>query len=84
MINRSQLQKMRDLDITKIDREDLADIRDVKIDSSLPEDEKLERYINEIVNPFCFRYGDTPVKIRFVSESRALKKSLSDYFKSLK
>ena len=84
MIDRSQLQELKDVDITQVDRNILVDIKDVKIDSSSSAEEKVERYIKEIKNPYCFLCGDTPVKIRFVSETKSLKKSLGDYFMSLK
>lgn len=84
MIDRLRLQEMKDVDITQVDRDSLVDIRDVKIDSLLSADKKAERYIKQIKNPYCFLCGDTPVKIRFVSETRTLKKSLIDYFMSLK
>ena len=84
MIDRLQLQKMRDVDITQVDRNSLVDIKDVKIDSLLSADKKAERYIKQIRNPYCFLCGDTPVRIRFVSETKSLKTSLIDYFMSLK
>lgn len=36
------------------------------------------------INPYCFRCGDTPVRVRFVAEERTLKESLRSYFSSLK
>lgn len=84
MIDRSQLHELKDVDITQVDRNILVDIKDIKIDSSSSAEEKVERYIKEIKNPYCFLCGDTPVKIRFVSETKSLKKSLGDYFMSLK
>ena len=84
MIDRSQLQELKNVDITQVDRNILVDIKDIKIDSSSSAEEKVERCIKEIKNPYCFLCGDTPVKIRFVSETKSLKKSLGDYFMSLK
>ena len=84
MIDRLQLQKLRDIDITQVDRNILVDIKDVKIDSSLSADEKVDSFIEQIKNPYCFLCGDTPVRIRFVSETKSLKKSLRDYFMGLK
>lgn len=84
MIDSLQLKELKEADITRVNRNRLVDIKDVKIDNSLPAGEKVERYIEQIKNPYCFLCGDTPVKIRFVSETKTLKKSLSDYFMSLK
>lgn len=62
----------------------LVDIRNIHIDSSLPAAKKMQSYFEQIVNPYCFLCGDTPVRIRFVAEDRTLKQSLCDYFLSLK
>jgi hypothetical protein len=50
----------------------------------LPAAKKMQSYLEQIVNPYCFLCGDTPVRIRFVAEDRTLKQSLCDYFLSLK
>ena len=78
------LQQMRNVDITQVDRSTLVDIRNIHIDSSLPAAKKMQSYFEQIVNPYCFLCGDTPVRIRFVAEDRTLKQSLCDYFLSLK
>lgn len=84
MITKLQLQQMRNVDITQVDRSTLVDIRNIHIDSSLPAAKKMQSYFEQIVNPYCFLCGDTPVRIRFVAEDRTLKQSLCDYFLSLK
>lgn len=83
-MNKSQLQQMRSVDITQADPCTLVDIRTVYIDSSLPAAEKMHSYFEQVVNPYCFLCGDTPVRIRFVAESKLLKQSLCNYFLSLK
>lgn len=83
-MNKSQLQQMRSVDITQADPCTLVDIRTVYIDSSLPTAEKMHSYFEQVVNPYCFLCGDTPVRIRFVAESKLLKQSLCNYFLSLK
>lgn len=75
---------MRSVDITQADPCTLVDIRTVYIDSSLPAAEKMHSYFEQVVNPYCFLCGDTPVRIRFVAESKLLKQSLCNYFLSLK
>ena len=84
MINRLQLQQMKSVDITQVDRSTLVDIRKIHIDSSLPAAKKMQSYFEQIINPYCFLCGDTPVRIRFVAEDKTLKQSLCDYFLSLK
>ena len=82
MIDKAQLKQMKNADITQADRSALVDIRNIHIDGSLPAVKKMQDYLEQIVNPYCFLCGDTPVRIRFVAEDRTLKQSL--YFLSLK
>lgn len=84
MICKLQLQQMKKIDIAKADPNTLADVNQIQIDSSLPQEQKMERYFEQVGNPYCFRCGDTPVKIRFVSEDKTLNQSLCNYFLSLK
>ena len=84
MISQLQLREMRSVDITQVDRSTLADIRNIHIDPALPITQKMQSYLEQIGNPYCFLCGDTPVKIRFASDGKPLKQSLCDYFISLK
>ena len=84
MIGKAQLEQMKSVAITQVDRSALVDIRNIHIDGSAPAAEKIQSCLAQIGNPYCFLFGDTPVKIRFVAEDRTLKQSLCDYFLSLK
>ncbi len=83
VLNSEQLNKMSQVDIRKVDPATLVNARAVSIDTTLPQAEKVERYIKQIGNPYCFMSGDTPVQIRFVGTERALPKALQDYFSRL-
>lgn len=84
MIDKAQFQQMQEIDITKVDRSTLADIKGMSLDSELSEVERMKNLLTQIGNPYCFLCGDTPVKIRFVRNDKPLKQSLSNYFLSLK
>lgn len=84
MIDKSQHQQMQEVDVTKIDRNTLVDIKEIYIDSKQPEGERMQSLLSQIGNPYCFMCGDTPVKIRFTKRDKTLKQSLSNYFLSLK
>lgn len=84
MLNRKQLDAMKGVDITEVDRQTLVDINEVNINGLLNSVQKMENYIEQVKNPYCFLCGDTPVKIRFVTENKTLTQSLGNYFSSLK
>ena len=51
-----------------IDRHSLYDIRDIKVDKSLPPSERIQKYLDEVEDPYHFMVGDTKVAIRFTGE----------------
>ena len=53
-----------------VDRETLRDIRDVEVNAGLPKEARILDFIRQIVNPYCYRYGDYVVKISFTTRWR--------------
>jgi hypothetical protein len=48
-----------------INTDDLVDIRDVKVDDSLPKRERVIEYIRQIRDPYRFKCGKFTVTARF-------------------
>ena len=63
--NNIDLEAMRNVDIRTVDPSTLVDISDVKIDTSLPKEERMKQYIEQIKNPYCFKCGKIIVKITY-------------------
>ena len=73
------LDKLRNVDVRTVDINTLVDIRDVKLDRSLNKPERMKSFVEQIKNPYCFRYGDTVVKISFADTDRTLEDCLEEY-----
>ena len=58
---------------------ELVDIRDVVIDKSLPLEERVRSYVEQIKDPYCFKVGDVVVRVSYVDKD----KSLTDSFTSM-
>jgi hypothetical protein len=84
MLSSKDLIIMSKQDICEIDPSTLVDISKVFIDSSLPQTERVKRYLAQIHNPYCFKSGDTPVRIRFTGSEKSLSSSLVEYFSRVK
>jgi len=52
--------------------EELVDIRDVKIDRSLPQEERIKSYIEQIKNPYRFKVGNTVVRVSFANTQNTI------------
>jgi len=61
----TQLDAMKEIDIKTVDRDSLRDIREIKIHTELPKKERILDFIQQIGNPYCFRYGDYVIKLSF-------------------
>ena len=76
-------ETMQSVDIRTIDREQLVDIRDVSIDPNLPFAEKIEIYINQIKNPYCFKFGDVIVKVNHAKTEKTIEDCIEGFLRSL-
>lgn len=47
--------------------ESLVDIRDVKIDTSKPVEERMKSYVEQIKNPYLFKVGNTIVRVSYAN-----------------
>ena len=65
------------------DKEEITDIRDVRIDPKSTNEEKLRSFLEQIKNPYRFRCGSHNVRVYFSETDRTLEDCLEDYFNSL-
>ena len=77
------VEEMKAVDIRTVDRDTLVDIRDVKIDRSLPLEERVRSFVEQIKNPYCFRCGDALVKTSFLDTDVTLEDCVESYLRNL-
>ena len=61
------MKKRKEAAVPDLKKDNLVDIRSVHIDQSLPEKKRMLDYLAQIKNPYCFRCGETEVKLSFSS-----------------
>lgn len=84
MLTVEQLEVMNQSEIDQIDRTELVDIQSVQIDPDLPPDLRMESYLEQIKNPYCFMCKDTVVRLRFEPGEGELRSRLKNFLISLK
>ncbi len=52
--------------------EHLVDIKDVKVDSNLPKEERINEFVRQIKNPYHFKCGDFEVIASFTENGPTL------------
>ena len=61
----------------------LVDIRDVKIDRSLPVEERMKSYIEQIKNPYLFKVGNTVVRVSYANTTQTINDNFLNLLMSL-
>ena len=79
LFSEEALRAMQSVDLMSVDINTLVDIKDVKVDPSLPQPERIREYLRQIKNPFCYRDGDVVVKVSFAENGVSLEERLQDY-----
>lgn len=83
MMTSEQLTKFENMATECIDKNTLSDISDLKINGKTSA-HRLESFVSQIGNPYCFRVGNTPVRISFHNDRKPLESILRQYFIGLK
>ena len=74
---------MKENNQTTADMSGLVDIRDVKVDRSLPVEDRIRSYVEQVKDPYSCRVGDVKVRVSFASNGRTLNDSFTDMLASL-
>lgn len=65
------------------DLSELVDIRDVVIDKSLPLEERVRSYVEQIKDPYCFKVGDVVVRVSYADKDKSLTDSITSMIASM-
>ena len=63
------LEQQRNSDIMACDANMLVDLRDVEIDTSLPVQKRMERFLRQVGNPYLFRVDGIVVKASYLPQA---------------
>lgn len=72
MLLPEEFKKLSSVDVTTVNPDELVDIREVQINNSLDDVNKIMDYIEKIKNPYVFRYEDYVIKLEFNNESEII------------
>lgn len=61
----------------------LVDIRDIKIDRSLPLEERVRSYLEQIKNPYKFKVGETVVRVSYANNQTTINDSFANLIASM-
>ena len=61
----------------------LVDIRDVKIDRTLPVEERMKSYVEQIKNPYLFKVRNTVVRVSYANTQATINDNFVNLLASL-
>lgn len=72
------IEEMKNVDVKTVKSEELTDIREVEVNKRKNRDEQIKDYLIQIINPYCYRYGEYIVKIGFEDTTVTLTERLQE------
>lgn len=72
-----------EVDIRTVDLDSLVDIQEIKIDPNLPKEQRIEQYLRQIKNPYCFRVGNIAVRVKYSEDGVTLQQRIEQYLQGL-
>lgn len=80
-MTKEQLLQLRSI---KPPFEERVNIDDIKADSDMPVELRMEEYLKQIKNPYFFKCGEIAVNVEFSSDGGTLEDALFSYLTALK
>lgn len=71
--------RFAEIDIRTVDKEELTDIAEIELDTSIPKEQRGKYLMERVKNPYCFKVGEIAVKIEFTPNAPTLQTCLTDF-----
>lgn len=67
--NTEKLEKLKSTEVSSLDKSKLVNLNDIDIKTSLPFEERLLTFMDDIKNPYCFYVDDVLVTVNFTNKT---------------
>lgn len=75
------LEQLKAVNPDKVSRDELVDIQDIVVDTTLPKEERIADFIRKIENPYLCKCGNIVVQSVFEHSDITLTELLAQYLK---
>ncbi|MCM1162254.1 MAG: hypothetical protein NC412_13675 [Roseburia sp.] len=82
-LTEDDLNTMASVDIRTVDINKLTDIRDIKIDTRLPVEQKLASLARQTDNLYLYRLEDYIIKVKYQDDGPTIDDKMEEYLKHL-
>ena len=79
MISQAALEQMKSVDLRTVNKAAWPDVSGFALDTRLSPEERAARIMKQVKNPYCFRCGDTAVKLEFADNGPPLQDIMTGF-----
>ena len=79
----TDFEQMQAVDVRAIDKNSLVDLNCVKIDESMPVEQRMIDFLRQIKNPYCFLVGDVVVKVVYKKNGPSFQQNMVDMLRTV-
>jgi len=83
MMTLQDLETMRSIDLVTVNRDELVDIREVKINTELSKEERILDFIRQMKNPYLCKCGNLVIQSEFAETDITLNDRLKQHFRMI-
>lgn len=76
------IKKLEPINIETVDINSLADIKDVVVDKNLTKQERIDSFVKQIKNPYCFKCGKIVVGVKFADDGETMEEKVKQIIMS--
>lgn len=80
---RKELERMARMDWDEVDAGELKDLKELDLNLEGSPKERMEQLMEQIGNPFLFRWGDFVVKVAYEETEAALEDRLEEFLERM-
>ena len=77
------IEEMKAVDIRTVDHENLVDVTGILISDDMTKEERVNEFVKQVKNPYCFRVGDVVVKNVYSTDGISLKDRFEQFVRTL-
>lgn len=78
MFDSNDMNALKEVDIRTVERKDLIDLNSVIINTERSVHERIEDFIQQIKNPYCFKVGEVAVKVVYKENGPTFQESFEE------
>lgn len=82
-ISNIDFEALKQVDVRTADPDALIDINSVLIPENLTREERIEEFVRQIKNPYCFKVGKIAVSVGFSTDGVTFEQRMEHYLSTL-